>query len=91
MILDSNFQLSQAFEAHEHAVSWETFPRAWRANVHYVEMYNGLKPVPESFCKPVDGLSGDKLNELLGLCAAKKMSLMTSFVTPPIESRVMMR
>ena len=33
-------------EAHECAVSWETAPRAWLANMIFIEMYNGLRPVP---------------------------------------------
>ena len=51
----SYFELSQAYEAHERALSWETSPRAWLANVRAIEMYNGLIPVPASSGLPVDG------------------------------------
>ena len=59
------FKLSQAYEAHERALSWETSPRAWLANVRAIEMENGLIPVPASSGFPVDGLRGARLNELL--------------------------
>jgi len=49
MVSDTNFELSQAYEAHERAVSWETSPRVWQANVLSIETYNGPRPVPESF------------------------------------------
>jgi len=42
-----------------------------------IEMYNGLRPVP--------GLRGAQLNELLELRAEKKMSLISPSVTLPIE------
>ena len=48
IVSDTHFELSQAYEAHECALSWETFPRAWLANVRAIEMCNGLIPVPES-------------------------------------------
>ena len=41
------FKLSQAYEAHERVLSWETSPRAWVANVHAIEMENGVIPVPD--------------------------------------------
>ena len=31
------FKLSQAYEAHERALSWETSPRAWLANVRVLK------------------------------------------------------
>ena len=40
-------------------------------------MYNGLRPV--------SGLRGAQLNEMLELRAEQKMSLITPSVTPPIE------
>jgi len=42
------FKLSQAYESHERALSWETSSRAWLANVRAIEMENGLIPVPAS-------------------------------------------
>ena len=76
MIADTNFQLSEAYEAHERAMSWETSPNAWRANVLYIEIYHGLRRVP--------GLRDDQLNELLELRAEKKMS----FITPSVELQI---
>ena len=61
----SYFKFSHAYEAHERALSWETSPRAWSANVRAIEMYNSLIPVPASSGFPVDGLRGALLNELL--------------------------
>ena len=81
---DTFFKLSQAYEAHERALSWETSLRAWSANVRAIEMYNSLIPVPASLGFPVDGLRGALLNELLELWAEKKMaSLNISITTPP--------
>jgi len=33
MVSDTNFEVSQAYQAHERAVSGETSPRAWLASV----------------------------------------------------------
>jgi len=77
MISDTNFQLSQAYESHERAVSWETSPNAWRANVLSIETYHSLRRVP--------GLHDDQLNVLPQLRAEKKISLITPSVTPQIE------
>jgi len=77
--------LSQAYEAHERALSWETSPRAWLANVRAIEMYNGLIPVPASSGFPVDDLRGAHLNELLELRAEKKMSSWNVSVSTPLE------
>jgi len=85
MVSETNFEQGQAYDAHERAVSCETSPRAWRANVRSIEIYIGLTPVPEYFCEPVDGLRGAQLKELLELGAEKNMSLITPSVTPPIE------
>jgi hypothetical protein len=74
---DRNFQLSQAYEALERAMSWETSPSAWWANVLSIEMYHGLRLVV--------GQHGAQLSELLELRAEKKMSLITPSVTPQIE------
>jgi len=82
---ETNFRLSQAYEAHERALSSETFPRAWLAKVRAIEMYNGLIPVPASSGFPVDGLRGARLNELLDLRAEKKMSSCNISVTTPLE------
>jgi len=84
LVSDTCFELSQAYEAHKRAVSWETSPRAWLANVRAIETYNGLIPVPDSLGVPVNGLRGAELKELLELRAEKKMSLITPFVTPLI-------
>jgi len=73
-LVETYFELCQAYEAHERALSWVTSPRAWLANVRPIEMYNGLIPVPASSGFPVDGLRGARLNELLELRAEKKMS-----------------
>ena len=81
MLHNTLFELSQAYEARERALSWETLPRAWLANV----MYNGLIPVPASSGFRVDGLRGDRLNELLELRAQKKMSSWNISVTTPLE------
>jgi len=69
--------------AHQRALSWETSPRAWLANVRTIEVYNGLIPVPASWGFPVDGLRGARLNELLELRAEKKMSSWNISVTTP--------
>jgi len=85
VVSDTYFKLSQAYEAHERAWSWETSPRAWSANVRAIEMYNGLIPVPASSGFPVDGLRGALLNELLELRAEKKMSSLNISVTTPLQ------
>ena len=72
-LVETYFKLSQAYEAHECALSWGTSPRAWLANVCAIEIYNGLIPVPDSLGMPVVGLRGARLNELLELRAEKKM------------------
>ena len=79
--------MSQAYEANEHALSWETSPRAWSANVRSIGMHHGLIPVPTSFESemPVDGLRGARLNELLELRAEKKMPSLNISVTTPIQ------
>ena len=64
-LVETYFKLSQAYYTHERALSWETSPRAWLANVRAIEMENGLIPVPASSGIPVDGLRGARLNELL--------------------------
>jgi len=69
MVPDTNFEMNQAYEANERAVPWETSPRAWQVNVLSIEIYNGRRPVLESFCEPVDGLRGAQLNDLLVLRA----------------------
>jgi len=74
VVSDTYFELSQAYEAHERALSWETSPHAWSANVRAIEMSNGLIPVPASSGMPVNGLRGAQLNELLQLRAEKKIS-----------------
>jgi len=85
VVPDTYFELSQAYEAHERALSWETSPRAWLANVRAIVMYNGLIPVPASSGFPVDGLRGARLNKLLELRAEKKMSSWNISVTTPLE------
>ena len=70
---------------HERALSRETSPRAWSANVRAIEMYNGLIPVPKSSDMPVNGLRGARLNELLQLRAEKKISSLNIFVTTPLQ------
>ena len=47
-LVETYFQSSQAYEAHERALSWETSPRAWLANVRAIEKEKGLIPVPAS-------------------------------------------
>jgi len=84
-VSDTCFELSHAYEAYERALSWETSPRAWSANVRAIEMYNGLTPVPTSSDMPVDGLRGARLNELLQLRAEKKMSSLNISVTTPLQ------
>jgi len=86
----SYLKLSQAYEAHERGLSWETSPRAWLANVRAIEMYNGLIPVPASSGFPVDGLRSACLNELLELRAEKKMSSWNISVTTHLRVPVMM-
>jgi len=81
----SYFKLSQAYEAHERALSWKTSPRAWLASVRAIEMENGLIPVPAFLGFPVDGLRGVRSNELLELRAEKKMSSWNISVTTPLE------
>jgi len=85
VVSDTYFELSQAYKSHERALSWETSPRAWSANVRAIEMYNSLIPVPTSSEMPVDGLHGARLNELLQLRAEKKMSSLHISVTTPLE------
>ena len=58
VVSDTYFELSQAYEAHERALSWETSPRAWLANVRAIEMYHDLIPGPTSSDMPVHGLRG---------------------------------
>jgi len=83
-LVETYFKLSEAYEAHERALSWETSPRAWLANVRAIEMEKGLIPVPASSGFPVDVLRGARLNELLELRAEKKMSSWNiSVKTPP--------
>ena len=79
--------MSEAYEAHERALSWETSPRAWSANVRAIQMYNGVIPVPASSEFPADGssLRGALLNELLELRAEKKMSSLNISVTTPLQ------
>ena len=67
--------LSQAHEAHERAVSWETSPRAWLSNVRVIEMYNGLIPVPDFSGAPIDDLTEDDMSELLALRKEKELRL----------------
>ena len=69
------FQLSQAHEAHERAVSWETSPRAWLSNVRAIEIYDGLLPVPDFSGVPIDGLTEDEMSELLALRKEKELQL----------------
>ena len=57
-LVETYFKLSQAFEAHERALSWETSPRAWLANVRAIEMEKGLIPVPAFSGFPFDVLRG---------------------------------
>jgi len=83
VVLHINFQMSQAYEAHERAVWWETSPRAWLENVRSIEMYHGLRPVPESFCEPDNGMHSAQLNELLKLRFEKKKSFLTFIVAAP--------
>jgi len=45
-LVETYFKLSQVYKAHKRALSWETFPRAWLANVRAIEMEKGLIPVP---------------------------------------------
>ena len=85
VVSDTFYKLSQAYEAHERALSWETSLRAWSANVRAIEMYNGLIPVPASSEFPADGLRGALLNELLELRAEKKMSSLNISVTTPLQ------
>jgi len=80
-LVETCFKLSQAYEAHERALSWD----AWLANVRAIEMENDLIPVPASLGFPVDGLRGVRLNELLELRAKKKMSSWNISVTTPLE------
>ena len=82
LVVSDTFQLSQAHEAHERAVSWETSPRAWLSNVRAIEMYNGLIPVPDFSGAPIDGLTEDDMSELLELRAEKKSSWNISVKTP---------
>ena len=83
-LVETYFQSSQAYEAHERALSWETSPRAWLANVRAIEMEKGLIPVPASSGFSV-GLRGARLNELLELHAEKKISSWNISVTAPLE------
>jgi len=74
VVSDTYFQLSQASKAHKCALLWETSSRARLANVHSIEMYHGLKSVLESLGKPINGLCGAQLNDLLELHAVQQMS-----------------
>ena len=85
VVSDTFYKLSQAYEAHERALSWETSPRAWSANVRAIEMYNGLVLVPASSEFPTDGLRGALLNELFELQAEKKMSSLNISDTTPLQ------
>ena len=66
-MVSDTFDLSQAHETHEGAVSWETSPRVWLSNVRAVEMHNGLIPVPDLSGAPIDDFTGDDMSELLAL------------------------
>jgi len=85
VVSDTFFKLSQAYEANERALSWETSPRAWSANVCAIEMYNNLILVPASSEFPADGFRGALLNELLELRAEKQMSSLNISVTTPLQ------
>jgi len=85
VVSDTFYKLSQAYEAHERALLWETSPRAWSADVRAIEMYNGLIPVPASSGFPADGLRGALLNELLELRAEKKMLSLNISVTTLLQ------
>ena len=74
-MVSDTFQLSQAHEAHERAVSWETSPRAWLSNVRAIEICNGLIPVPDFSGVPIHGLTEDEMSELLALRKEKKLRL----------------
>jgi len=84
VVSDTYFQLSQAYEAHECALSWETSSRAWLANVRSIEMYNSVLPVPDSLGEPVSRLRGAHLNELHELCAQN--ILLNLFAMPEIAN-----
>jgi len=75
LVVSDTFQLSQAHEAHERAVTWETSLRAWLSNVRAIEIYNGLIPVPVFSGVPIDGLTEDEMSELLGLRKEKELRL----------------
>jgi len=75
LVVSDTFQLSQAHEAHERAVSWETSPRAWLSNVRAIEIYNGLIPVPDFSGVPINGLTEDEMSELLALRKEKELRL----------------
>ena len=77
VVSDTYFELIQAYEVHERALSWETFSCAWLANVCAIKMYNcdGLIPVLESSVMPVNALRGAQSNEILELRAEKKIHL----------------
>jgi len=75
LVVSDTFHLSQAHEAHERAVSWETSPRAWLSNVRAIEIYNGLIPVPDFSGVPIDGLTEDEMSELLALRKEKELRL----------------
>jgi len=85
VVSDTFYKLSQAYEAHERALSWEKSPRAWSVNVRAIEMYNSLVPAPASSEFPTDGLRGALLNELLELRAEKKMLSLNRCVTIPLQ------
>jgi len=85
VVSETYFKLSQAYQAHERVLSWETSPRALLDNVRAIVMYNGLIPVPASSGFPVDCLRGARLNELLELRIEKKMSSWNISATTPLE------
>jgi len=88
VVSDNYFELSQANEAHECALSWGKSSCAWLANVRAFEMYNGLIPVSESSGMPVNGLRGVRLNDLPELRAEKKMSSAHISVTTQPEGSI---
>ena len=79
------FELSQAYEAHERALSWETSSHVWSASVRTIEMYHGLIPVPDYLGEPVSGLRRTHLNELLELRAEKKDVIHNSLCHAQLE------
>ena len=64
LVVSDTFDLSQAHEAHERAVSWETSPRAWVSNVFAIEIKNGLRDLSGA---PIYNFTEDDMSELLTL------------------------